>query len=198
VRVLGCFTLAIGIVAVLAAVNIEMFELSSLTQVNIPGATAQRPNLTIVSGLAVLAGLLMIALGRTSAAVPALAFVPAANTPRPCPLCTETINPATLQCLHCGTDIQAFEAETKVHAAQGLAKGWVAKVVCSKGECSTRLASAIDQFGFPAQAMGTAGAVAVGAYERRGDAERVASYIEENLGYRTKVMFREESSHTPR
>lgn len=109
---------------------------------------------------------------------------------RDCPFCAETIKCAAIKCKHCGADVEAVASKPK----PALRFGWVARVLCKDDEARAAVSAAIGAAGFPVVDMAIVGGVAAGAYEKKTDAENAATYLEENLGYATTVMFRDRVS----
>lgn len=113
-----------------------------------------------------------------------------ASDVRDCPFCAETIKCAAIKCKHCGADVEAVASKPE----PALRFGWVARVLCKDDEARAVVSAAIGAAGFPVVDMVIAGGVAAGAYEKKTDAENAATYLEENLGYATTVMFRDRVS----
>ncbi|WP_341520707.1 hypothetical protein AABC73_20500 [Pseudomonas sp. G.S.17] len=190
-RGFGFVVLVVGIIALLAAMNMDVSVASGAGRVNNLGLMSERQNFTMIAGLAVIAGLMMVIFGsKKPAAIIAHAADSGYDT-RACPLCAETIKRAAIKCKHCGADVgQAQVTPVK----PSLRFGWVARVICSDQEERDRVTAAIQEAGFPVVEMHKVGGLAAGAYEKKPQAEEVAAYLEEHLGYAVTVMFRDKVS----
>lgn len=182
----GTFAIIVGVCWLVFALSMDVsVSTGAGGRVNNLGLMADRQMHTIVGGVIILAGLLMVLLGGKSNAPQ-----PAAEADnRPCPLCAETIKIAAIKCKHCGADVEVFRP-----AAPTLRYGWVARVICSDDANRARVSSAIAEAGFPVVEMLKVGGVAAGAFEKKSDAESAATHLEQNLGFTTTVMFRDKIS----
>lgn len=194
-RAFGYFVLVIGVIALIASMNMDVSVSTGMGRVNNLGLMSQRQNFTTVSGLVALAGLLMVIFGGSKS--------PAAQTQaplqqqtfdtRPCPFCAEPIKRAAVKCKHCGSDVEAvagpIEAETPA-----LRFGWVARVVCSDDETRERVTASMKECGFPVVEMAKVGGVGAGAFEKRDAAVAAVNLLEERFGYAATVLFRDKVS----
>lgn len=185
---LGIFAIVVGIGWMIFALSMDVSVSTGMGRVNNLGLMADRQLHTIVGGMIALAGLIMLLFGGKISVSPA--SIPAQTDTRPCPLCAETIKCAAIKCKHCGADVEAVASKPK----PALRFGWVARVLCKDDEARAAVSAAIGAAGFPVVDMAIVGGVAAGAYEKKTDAENAATYLEENLGYATTVMFRDRVS----
>ena len=184
----GIFILIAGICWMIFALNMDVSVSSGMGRVNNLGLMADRQVHAIVGGMIALAGLLMLIFGERTAVTNTQ--VSAEIDTRPCPLCAETIKNAAVKCKHCGADVEAVAYKPEPAPRFG----WVARVLCQDDEARAAVSAAIGAAGFPVVDMAIVGGVAAGAYEKKSDAENAATYLEDNLGYATTVMFRDKVS----
>lgn len=181
----GFLVVAAGIIVMIAATTMDVSVSSGLGRVNNLGLMADRQNYTLIGGVALIAGLLMVIFARRNHATTESSF-----DTRPCPLCAEPIKNAAIKCKHCGGEVGKAISPT----LPPLRFGWVARVVCAGDAERSSVSAAIVEAGFSVVEMHKVGGVAAGAFERKSDAERAAELIEANLGYSTTVMFRDKIS----
>lgn len=184
-RGFGFLIVAAGIIVMIAATTMDVSVPSGLGRVNNLGLMADRQNYTLIGGVILIAGLLMVIFGRRTQAVPESTF-----DTRPCPLCAENIKNAAVRCKHCGGDV----GKASPQAAPSLRFGWVARVICAGEEERIKVSDAIAEAGFPVVEMLKVGGVGAGAFESKSEAEKAADVIEQRLGYSTTVMFRDKIS----
>lgn len=184
-RGFGFLVIVIGIIVMIAATTMDVSVPSGLGRVNNLGLMADRQNYTLIGGVFLIAGLLMVIFGRRAQVATESTF-----DTRPCPLCAETIKNAAVKCKHCGGDVD--KAATRI--APALRFGWVARVICADEATRSSVSAAITEAGFPVVEMHKVGGVAAGAFEKKSDAESAAEYLENRLGYATTVMFRDKIS----
>nr|WP_058911239.1 zinc ribbon domain-containing protein [Entomohabitans teleogrylli] len=109
-RILGWLVLLVGAVWLIVALNMNVTVWSeSGNYVNNFGLMAERQNHTIIGGVILICGVLMIALGKK---------MPTPNYDVKCPFCAEYISPDAIKCKHCGSDIK--------HSAKINSDVWVA------------------------------------------------------------------------
>lgn len=134
-RGFGYLVLVLGVVGLIAALNMDVSVSSGFSRVNNLGLMAERQNYTIVAGLAVLVGLIMVVFGRVGSANSAAASASTEYDTRPCPLCAETIKRAAVKCKHCGSDIDALAkppiAPVSLDDGKG---GWTVRFDCASKE----------------------------------------------------------------
>lgn len=184
-RGLGFLIVAVGVIVMIAATAMDVSVPSGLGRVNNLGLMADRQNYTLIGGVVLIAGLLMVIFGRKPQAPAALAL-----DTRPCPLCAEIIKNAAVKCKHCGGDVGRSASQ----ALPALRFGWVARVICASEEDRIKVSDAIAEAGLPVVEMIKVGGVGAGAFESKSDAEKAADVIEQRLGYSTTVMFRDKIS----
>ena len=133
-RGFGYLVLVLGVLGLIAALNMDVSVSSGFSRVNNLGLMAERQNYTIVAGLAVLVGLIMVVFGRSGSATTASTVSTEYDT-RPCPLCAETIKRAAVKCKHCGSDIEAAAKPliTPVFPDDGKG-GWTVRFDCASKE----------------------------------------------------------------
>jgi hypothetical protein len=178
-----------GVIGLIAAMNMDVSVFTGTGRVNNLGLMSERQNYTIVAGLGVLAGLIMVIFGGKSGN--------SVNLPaqreydvRDCPFCAEPIKRAAIKCKHCGSDVEAVNAPVE----PALKFGWVARVICADAETLERVTASMTEAGLPVVEMRKVGGVAAGAYEKRAGAEQAATILEERFGFATTVMFRDKVS----
>lgn len=184
-RGFGLLIVAVGIIVMIAATTMDVSVPSGLGRVNNLGLMADRQNYTLIGGVILIAGLLMVIFGRRTQAAAESTF-----DTRPCPLCAETIKNAAVKCKHCGGDVD--KDTTRITPA--LRFGWVARVICADETTRSRVSADIAGAGFPVVEMHKVGGVAAGAFENKSDAESAAEHLENQLGYAATVMFRDKIS----
>lgn len=99
-RNFGYFVLIVGVLCLAGTLAMDVSVASSLGRVNNLGLMAERQNYTIIGGVMLIAGLLMITLRRRQSV---LDLNMADN--RACPICAEAIKNAAIKCKHCGAEV---------------------------------------------------------------------------------------------
>ena len=136
----GTFALIIGICWVVFALSMDVSVATGTGgRVNNLGLMADRQIHTIVGGMIVLAGLLMVLLGgKVSATQPASQF-----DTRPCPLCAEPIKNSAIKCRHCGADVPPSRP-----GQAPLTHGWTVQIECEPWQ-HAEATRAIKRIGLP-------------------------------------------------
>ncbi|PJK33093.1 hypothetical protein CWC48_26795 [Pseudomonas sp. S10E 269] len=156
----GTFVLIVGACWLIFALSMDVsVPTGAGGRVNNLGLMADRQIHTIVGGMIVLAGLLMVLLGGKSTATQA----EAETDTRPCPLCAETIKRAAIKCKHCGGDMLPQSS-----AQAPLKSGWTVRVVCEPWAHAEATRS-VKRLGLPTT-KGSAKFVAVGPFGSEADA----------------------------
>ncbi|PKH22144.1 hypothetical protein BI292_14865 [Pseudomonas sp. 43NM1] len=101
-RVFGIWVLVLGVLAVFGAMVMDVSVPSGVGRVNNLGLMAERQNFTLIGGVMLIIGLLMIIAGRREAS----SALDSSNSTA-CPMCAETIKKAAIQCKHCGASVVA-------------------------------------------------------------------------------------------
>lgn len=156
----GTFALIIGVCWLIFALSMDVsVSTGAGGRVNNLGLMADRQVHTIVGGLIILAGLLMVLLGGKSTAPQATAE----TDTRPCPLCAESIKIAAIKCKHCGGDVlPALSAQAP------LMSGWTVRVECQPWAHAEATRS-VKRLGLPTT-KGSAKYVAVGPFASEAEA----------------------------
>lgn len=123
-RKLGVAVLVIGLLAVFAAMNMDVSVATGSGRVNNLGLMNQRQNLVMLSGMFALGGLLMILFGvRREDARPKYEST---YESKPCPFCAETIKKSAIKCKHCGSEISSTPQPTALPSDDG----WTVRFDC--------------------------------------------------------------------
>lgn len=105
---LGVLFLVLGVIAVFAAMMMDVSVPAGVGRVNNIGLIAERQNFILVGGTLAVMGLLMLMLRRR----PEVAAQDLSNS-KTCLVCAETIKRAAVKCKHCGVDIIVSDQDTK-------------------------------------------------------------------------------------
>lgn len=98
-RIFGWFVLVIGVIWIIAAMNMNVtVSVGDGRYVNNIGLMSERQMHVIIGGVMLLCGVLMVAFGRKSSE--------SQEDKVKCPFCAELINPESIKCKHCGSDIK--------------------------------------------------------------------------------------------
>ncbi|WP_397448167.1 hypothetical protein [Pseudomonas sp. NA-150] len=126
-RGFGIFVLVIGLIAVVGALSMDVSVSTGVGRVNNLGLMSERQNFTMVAGMAVIAGLLMVIFGGKAQSS---AVDQPVRDSRPCPICAEIIKNAAIKCRHCGADVEpvVFTPATYEAIDQTLGHGWTVRV----------------------------------------------------------------------
>jgi hypothetical protein len=122
VRGFGILVLVLGVFAVFGALVMDVSVPSGVGRVNNLGLMAERQNYTIIGSVMLIAGLLMVMLGRRQAS-PALDIADSKS----CPMCAESIKRAAIKCRHCGTDLDADQVAGEPDDNTPTANKWAKK-----------------------------------------------------------------------
>ncbi|VVP63103.1 hypothetical protein PS907_00150 [Pseudomonas fluorescens] len=156
----GTFALIAGICWLIFALSMDVsVSTGAGGRVNNLGLMADRQVHTIVGGVIILAGLLMVLLGGKSTAPQSAAE----TDTRPCPLCAENIKRAAIKCKHCGGDVlPVLSSQTP------LMSGWTVRVECEPWAHAEATRS-VKRLGLPTT-KGSAKYVAVGPFASEAEA----------------------------
>lgn len=115
----------VGVVGVLVVFYALSIDVSILVEDGAPvdnlSLASDRHVYTIVGGVVILAGLLMV-LHQTA---PASHLSSATFDSHPCPLCTEPVRNAALRCRHCGADLHTHGRKNLTHSER-----WEVFIAC--------------------------------------------------------------------
>ncbi len=136
---LGFFALVIGVLWVVVALNMDVSVDTGYGRINNIGLIASQQNHTIIGGLIVLVGVLMLIFGKGT---------PSAAGLVKCPFCAELIQGEAIKCKHCGSDIQpgakSQEPDPVLWSADNYFKLNNCDVVLERGAIDTLYISLID------------------------------------------------------
>lgn len=124
-RIFGVLVLVAAVLLLIVSMSMDVSVSTGMGRVNNIGLMAERQNLTLVGGIAFLAGLLMLIFGGKSQAAAA-----AVADTRGCPLCAEPIKRAAVKCKHCGADVPS----ASLAAISPEMHGWTLRVECASPE----------------------------------------------------------------
>ncbi|WP_338658685.1 zinc ribbon domain-containing protein [Yersinia intermedia] len=96
-KTIGYFALAVGIIWLIVALNMDTSVSTGYGRVNNIGLMASKQNQIMLGGFIAFCGLMMSIFGKS----PQESTVGVVK----CPLCAEPINPEAIKCKHCGSDI---------------------------------------------------------------------------------------------
>ncbi len=179
----GTVAIVVGICWLVFALGMDVsVATGSGGRVNNLGLMADRQVHTIVGGMIMLAGLLMILLGGKSSAAQAGAD----TDTRPCPLCAESIKMAAIKCKHCGADVEPM-------AAARLKNGWVASTSCRDEEEQLRTIEAIAATGLPVVSM-IGLAVGAGPFETKDEAKQALITMRDGPRLFSEIVYRDSVS----
>lgn len=181
-RAFGIIALAIGAFLLTGAMIMDVSVPTDIGRVNNFGLMAERQNYTVIGGILLIAGLIMVLMNsRQSAHIQTVEV-----DSRPCPFCAETIKSAAVKCKHCGADVQAATPAR-------LIEGWVASVPCREGPEQIRVVEAIESLGLPAVPMEGAN-IGAGPFFTKEDAKRAARMLSEKHKLFANVDYRDRAS----
>lgn len=183
-RTLGVISLAVGALMLLGALVMDVSVPSGLGRVNNIGLMAERQNYTIIGGILLLAGLIVLTLGRRQPAQAQSDF-----DTHPCPMCAETIKKAAVKCKHCGADIQPASATP-------LLEGWIALIPCKEGAEQAHAVESIKALGLPLAEMQGAN-VGAGPFFTKEDAKRASKQLSEDHKLFSSVEYLEHHGEKP-
>lgn len=123
-RKLGVAVLVIGLLAVFAAINMDVSVATGSGRVNNLGLMNQRQNLATLSGMFALGGLLMILFGVRRE--DARQKYESTYESKPCPFCAERIKKSAIKCKHCGSEISSTPQPTALPSDDG----WTVRFDC--------------------------------------------------------------------
>lgn len=128
-RTLGILALVVGAVVLISALAMDTtVGTISGDRVNNIGLIAAREQRTIIAGIALIIGVLLVVFGRRKVPTP----TPAVSfDTRSCPYCAETIKCAAVKCRFCGADVEAIPAP---NGPPPLTHGWTVNIACKPGE----------------------------------------------------------------
>lgn len=128
-RILGILALVVGAVLLISALAMDTtVGTTSGDRVNNIGLIAAREQRTIIAGIALIIGVLLVVLGKRKVLTPTPSV---AFDTRSCPYCAETIKCAAVKCRFCGADVEAIPAPNR---PPPLTHGWTVNIACKPGE----------------------------------------------------------------
>lgn len=168
-RGFGICLLIAGVVGLIGAMSMDVSVASGFGRVNNLGLMSERQNFTIVAGIVILAGLLMLIFGGKSQS--RTVDTEGHDASRPCPFCAEPIKRAAVKCKHCGSDVEPLAAPALGEGQSSSTKGgWTVRYYCGSdsemGAIKTRIAE------MPASILKTDGmTVVAGFFQEKDDAK---------------------------
>lgn len=171
-RGFGIAVLIVGIIWLIAALNMDVSVGTGMGRVNNIGLMSQRSNFTLVGAAITLAGLLMVIFGkRDKPSNPDPVFASETKEDRPCPLCAEPIKRAAVLCKHCGSAVDSA-------AAESLAHGWTIRIPCRPPEVD-KTETLLERAGYPILPADGA-VVIVGYFATEGQAKATQKEMQES------------------
>lgn len=141
-RGFGVAVLIVGVIWLIAAMNMDVSVSTGIGRVNNIGLMSQRSNHTMIGAVIALAGLLMVIFGGSKKQDSSdLATIREAEDSRPCPMCAEPIKHAAILCKHCGSAVDPAPAKPLNH-------GWTVRVPCRTPEVAATT-SRLAGLGYP-------------------------------------------------
>lgn len=185
-RGFGIFVLIIGVLAVIGAMSMDVSVSTGMGRVNNLGLMSERQNFTMVAGLVVLAGLLMMIFGGRKEASPGSSASVIEHDTRVCPLCAETIKNAAIKCRFCGAEVEPVRAPQLVN-------GWAAAVPCRAGDERDHAIEAITALGFSVVPM-MGDTVGAGLFATRDEAKNASALLSEEHKVFSEAVYRDTAS----
>lgn len=178
-RGFGILVLVVAVLLLIVSMSMDVSVNTGIGRVNNIGLMAERQNLTLIGGIAFIAGLLMLIFGgRRQPAAP----VSTADT-RDCPFCAEPIKLAAIKCKHCGADVEPA-------AAPKLKQGWVARVSCRDDAESDRARKCMEEMDLDVVPM-IGKDVGAGPYASKQEAISVAKRISDSKKLYATAIYRD-------
>lgn len=178
-RVLGVLVLIFAVLLLFVSMSMNVSVSTGMGRVNNIGLMADRQNLTMIGGVALIAGLLMLILGGKGRASPTAIMTDL----RDCPLCAETIKRAAVKCKHCGADVEPEKAPR-------LLQGWVARVSCRDEAERDRATQCLAEIGLsvvPMMGMD----VGAGPYPTKAQAKTTCVFIGDSKKLHADTVYRD-------
>ncbi len=110
-KTIGYFVLAVGIIWLIVALNMDTSVSTGYGRVNNIGLMASKQNHIMLGGFIAFCGLMMSIFGKSSQDS-------TAGTVK-CPFCAEQINPAAIKCKHCGSEVKPASEITSSNIEYG-------------------------------------------------------------------------------
>ncbi|WP_152666175.1 hypothetical protein [Pseudomonas abietaniphila] len=178
-RVFGMFVLVIAVLLLIVAMSMDVTVTTGIGRVNNFGLMAERQNLMMFGGIALIAALLMVIFGGRSKSNSTSQAVDI----RDCPYCAEPIKLAAVKCKHCGADVEPATAPK-------LKQGWVARVSCRDDAESKRARQCMEEMDLDVVPMIDKD-VGAGPYATKEEAISVARRIGESKKLYATAIFRD-------
>ncbi|MHC8321169.1 hypothetical protein ACYZT4_10790 [Pseudomonas sp. GB2N2] len=179
----GTFALIVGACWLVFALSMDVsVGTGAGGRVNNLGLMADRQVHTIVGGIILLAGLLMVLLGGKATRANAAGQIDI----RPCPFCAETIKNAAVRCKHCGAEVEVGKpAQLKV--------GWVASTECKNEDDRDRTIDAIVAIGLPVVPM-TGMNLGAGPFATKEEARQALANLRDGPRLYSEIVYRDSVS----